>query len=276
MKLRYLGTAAAEGIPGMFCDCELCRNARKVGGREIRTRSQALLDDKILLDFPADTYMHMLNFGLELHKIHTLVVTHAHMDHLYERDFWCRNPGIGNEIEEKPLVVYATEAGYNQVAECLKSDNVPEDRVRAEKIVPFVPFEAEGYKFTALKADHDQSAGAVFYIIEHEGKTMLYAHDTGYFPEESWGYLAKSGLCFDFVSLDCTNGFLEYSGGHMGLVPCVKVYEKLTELGLCDGHTKACLNHFSHNGAGATYEKMCEAAKEHGFEVSYDGMTVEF
>lgn len=276
MKIRYLGTAAAEGVPGMFCDCELCRNARKVGGKEIRTRSQALLDDKILIDFPADTYMHMLNFGLELHKIHTLVVTHSHMDHLYERDFWCRNPGIGNDIEEKPLEVYVTAAGFKQVSECLKADSIPENRVLAHEIVPFQPFEAEGYRFTPLKADHDQSAGAVFYIIEHGDKSMLYAHDTGYFPDESWEYLTKCGVKFDFISLDCTNGFLEYSGGHMGLLPCKKVHERFMEMGLCDENTKVCLNHFSHNGAGATYEKMIEKAAEFGFDVSHDGKTVEF
>ena len=30
MKLKYLGTAAAEGIPGMFCNCRVCRNALKI------------------------------------------------------------------------------------------------------------------------------------------------------------------------------------------------------------------------------------------------------
>ena len=61
MKLKYLGTAAAEGIPGMFCNCRVCRNALEVRGKEIKTRSQALLDDKLLIDFPPDTYLHILN-----------------------------------------------------------------------------------------------------------------------------------------------------------------------------------------------------------------------
>ena len=46
MKLTYLGTAAAEGVPALFCRCDFCRYARKAGGREIRTRAGALLDDK--------------------------------------------------------------------------------------------------------------------------------------------------------------------------------------------------------------------------------------
>ena len=66
MKIKFLGTAAAEGIPALFCDCRVCQNARKVGGKEIKTRSQAIVDDKILIDFPADTYMHSLYGGLDL------------------------------------------------------------------------------------------------------------------------------------------------------------------------------------------------------------------
>ena len=31
MKFKYLGTAAAEGFPAVFCDCEYCKEARKRG-----------------------------------------------------------------------------------------------------------------------------------------------------------------------------------------------------------------------------------------------------
>ena len=40
MKIHYLGTAAAEGWPALFCDCENCRRARiekgKITGAERR------------------------------------------------------------------------------------------------------------------------------------------------------------------------------------------------------------------------------------------------
>ena len=45
MKFHFLGTAAAEGIPALFCECAVCKEAREKGGRFIRTRSQALIDD---------------------------------------------------------------------------------------------------------------------------------------------------------------------------------------------------------------------------------------
>ena len=40
MKLKYYGTGGGGGIPEIFCDCRVCRNAREVGGKEIRTRSR--------------------------------------------------------------------------------------------------------------------------------------------------------------------------------------------------------------------------------------------
>ena len=32
MRIRYLGTAAAERTPAMFCNCEVCRRALEKGG----------------------------------------------------------------------------------------------------------------------------------------------------------------------------------------------------------------------------------------------------
>lgn len=51
MKIKYLGTAAAEGVPGLFCNCPVCMHARLHKGRNIRTRSQAIVDDTLLIDF---------------------------------------------------------------------------------------------------------------------------------------------------------------------------------------------------------------------------------
>ena len=65
MKIQYLGTAAAEGWPGIFCNCEMCKEALRRKGKDIRTRSQAVIDDKILIDLPPDTYLHMLTYGLK-------------------------------------------------------------------------------------------------------------------------------------------------------------------------------------------------------------------
>mgnify|MGYP003290091199 CR=1 FL=1 len=35
MKITYLGTAAAEGFPAVFCNCEYCIKAKKLGGKTV-------------------------------------------------------------------------------------------------------------------------------------------------------------------------------------------------------------------------------------------------
>src|SRR4030042_946112 len=51
MRLFFLGTAAAEGYPAIFCNCANCRQARLLGGRDQRFRSALLVNDDLLIDF---------------------------------------------------------------------------------------------------------------------------------------------------------------------------------------------------------------------------------
>ena len=42
MKIQFLGTGAAEGVPAMFCACPVCKKIRSMGKQEVRTRSQTV------------------------------------------------------------------------------------------------------------------------------------------------------------------------------------------------------------------------------------------
>ena len=90
MRKQYLGTAAAEGWPAVFCGCAACRRARELGGQNLRTRSQALVDGRLLIDLPPDTYLHALRGGLELERVASLLITHSHQDHFYPFELFMR------------------------------------------------------------------------------------------------------------------------------------------------------------------------------------------
>ena len=110
MKIRFLGTAAAEGIPAMFCHCDNCERARKAGGRNIRTRFQTLIDGKLNIDFPADAYMHELAYGLNYADIRYYLFTHVHEDHYYPLDFNYIYHGLGHVAPDHPgYDVYGSE-----------------------------------------------------------------------------------------------------------------------------------------------------------------------
>jgi len=82
MKVRFLGTAAFEGIPSLFCGCALCAKAKQIGGKELRTRTSVMIDDDLKVDFPPDTLLHMHRDGIDLDQVKDLLFTHSHSDHL--------------------------------------------------------------------------------------------------------------------------------------------------------------------------------------------------
>ena len=69
MKIHFYGTGASEGVPGFFCECEHCKEARRLGGKNLRTRTCAKLDEEILIDFSMDTYAQTLFRQLDMQKL---------------------------------------------------------------------------------------------------------------------------------------------------------------------------------------------------------------
>ena len=56
MELLFLGTAAAEVIPSMYCNCDTCKIARIKKGKNIRNRSAVLINDDLCIDFRPDIF----------------------------------------------------------------------------------------------------------------------------------------------------------------------------------------------------------------------------
>ena len=268
MKLMYLGTAAAEGIPAVFCPCKACEYARKVRGKEIRTRSGAMVDDRIKIDFPPDAYMQGLLRGLNYADLHHILITHTHRDHFCPPEFDnCRKPFAQKPEGAQPITVYGNEKGRRMLRTYLHKGEL-----EYKILKPYEPCEMDGYRVLPLKAVHAFDEVALFYAIEKNGQALLYAHDTDEFTEENLEFM--KGMHFDIVSLDCTDGILPDCGyvGHMDITANLRMREKLMEIGAADEKTVFVANHFSHNGI-APYAEMQERLK--GILVSYDGMTVE-
>ena len=268
MKITWLGTAAAEGIPALFCNCPQCEAARRAGGREIRTRAGALIDDCLKLDFGPDTYMQMLRAGLAFHTLEHILITHTHEDHFAFWDIQYRHKPYSQLPESAPpLTVWGNARTGEMLAEFLKPGVL-----EFQLMEPFQPRQVGDYRVTALEAVHKRDERALFYLIEKDGASILYAHDTDEFPEEDLEFLA--GRRIDCVSLDCTNGVKHFDyRGHMGVENNLRMREKMLENGAADGHTRFICSHFSHNGL-APYARVKEAAR--GMDVAYDGMVVEF
>lgn len=192
MKIRYLGTAAAEGFPAVFCRCKYCLAARKAGAQERRTRSQTLIEDDLLIDLPADTYFHVLQNDLELDKIRYLLITHHHSDHFYPAELGMRGDAFAHEMREEKLEVILSRpayAFYLRETDGIMGKSVA-DNITLTVAEPFETLCRGEYRITALPARHmTPEDGALMFLIEKGGKTLLYAHDTGYFYDSVFTYI---------------------------------------------------------------------------------------
>lgn len=288
MRIKYLGTGAYEGVPALFCGCDVCREAKKLRGRNIRSRLQAIINEELLLDFPADTVWHSIQYNLDWMKIGDCLITHSHSDHLYPADV--EMAGEGFTGKHRKLHFYAARDGYEKLREAIEHFQAYDgaDVTEVEPGKEFAAGERGQYRVTPLWADHAPETTPVIYSIFGEGKRILYAHDTGIFPDSTWEALAGQGR-YDLISLDCTGGTCGMAGyenlrclgntmtwreNHMSLKTNLEVAERMRREKMIDENTVIIANHFSHN-AGLGYEKMRLEAEKHGVLVSYDGMEVE-
>lgn len=273
MKFTYYGTGAGEGWPGLFCNCELCKEASRLKGKNIRTRSQALVNDDLLIDLSPDTNLHSLIYGLDLEHVDHLLVTHSHSDHFNPTDLeLLREPYAHNRPNE--FQIY----GNDRVQERIWME-VPEVKevgamLSFHKVELFQKIYIKDYVVVPLLALHDRKEECLFYQITQGDKTILYAHDTGAFPKDTMDYLKENKVHLDLVSLDCTTQSSPDGKNHMGLVDAVKERQRLMELGLGDTKTRWMVNHFSHNGLWL-HDRMVEEAKKVGLLVAFDGMKID-
>lgn len=275
MKFQYLGTAAAEGVPALYCQCETCLKTWKSKGKNIRSRSQAIINDELLIDFGPESYYHMFKYDVRLDKIHHILITHSHSDHFYANELIYRSSGYTKFVEKEPLYIYGSTLINKITEETIYKEGIVEKLVQPIIIKPYIPFKVLSYEVVALEANHDPLSEPFIYLIKHDDKQILYAHDTGFFKEKTWEYLKTIKKPLDMVSLDCTACLLNnWRDGHLSFDVFLEVIEEMKKYNIIDKHTKIIANHFSHNGH-ATYDEMKEVASKYDVEVSYDGMVVE-
>lgn len=281
MKLKYYGTGAGYGLPEVFCDCRICRHARENGGKNIRTRSMALLDECLAIDLSVDTFHHCAFAGLDMRKVKHVLVTHSHHDHFFTSDLFSRVRGM-----EEPVNFYLSEAsskGVRAIVEKHKAEFAAGTRdpkawtlAEVHTLEYFKPIEILDYKITPLPARHVKALEPMIFIIERDEKCILWGHDTGLLLPEAAEWIRNSGIKFDLVSLDCTlRRGEQITKSHMDLDWCIETATMLRDGGNADEHTKFILSHIGHL-VDRTHDELTAEAAEYGMIVAFDGMEIEF
>ncbi len=272
MILTCYGTAAAEAIPGLYCSCAVCENARAKRGREIRARHLSTVDRDIQFDIGPDFFYQINCLGLEPRAIRHLIITHRHSDHLTLSAL---------EMRRHPFAAAGTEPlqviGSAQTLEYIKKETDDPKNELNMIYTPALPYRPlrldDDTSLTALPARHIwPDGGAMIYLLERKGKKLLYAHDTGPLFEEVTQWLSARQI--DAVSLDCTGVYHSAGSGHMQLDTCEELVKLLKDSGAMKREAICVINHFSHNG-GATHRQLEQEALQRGWTAAYDGICVE-
>ncbi len=272
MRLHYYGTGAAEAIPGLYCSCKICENARMVRGKEIRSRHMTTVDDDIQFDLSPDFFYHITALGMEPRTIRHLVVTHAHGDHFAPDPLNLHRPPF-TLTDVIPLHLICNET-VAKLAEEAMENGFAGSKVDLTIIKPYTPIVLDGETtLTALPAHHAPEAGGGYiYLLERKGKKLLYAHDTGIPEDKVFEYL--SGRELDAASLDCTGTYKGAGEHHMHIPGCESVVSRLMDTGALKTKARVILGHFSHGG-GATQADLEKEAEKRGWISAFDGMTME-
>ncbi len=285
MKITFLGSAAAEGVPAFWCGCATCREARRRRGKDIRKRTAYLVDGDTLVDFGPDIYSELLAAGVASPDIRNLVFTHRHSDHLLACDLSWRRPGFCGTFDTlSPLRILSSRKVWERIVDAWnladggerKPDEYYAERYKLELhwMAGGDTVSVPGLSVRAADANHDPGGEPLVQALTRDGKTVLFCHDSGLLSETALGQLA--GLAADAVIVDCTGaiGCSGWRDHHLCSDTVPEQIANLRSVGALKPDCRLCVNHYSHNGAPLQAEMEAHFAPL-GITVGYDGMVLE-
>lgn len=286
MKLFFLGTGAGEGYPGYWCECPHCTYARRHRGKNLRTNSCLAINEELLIDIGPSSFDNAARFGVNLTQIKTLLITHPHEDHLYPQNLYWRavdekflkmdyvrqmSHGGPRFTEIPELNIY----GNRFVIDLLKNSfEIHENhKMTLNEIQEGKKFGSDGYEIIPVRGNHGAAAGfSHSYIIQKEGKTILYALDSGTYDEDQFELMKQ--FQYDAVIMEGTTGLNEQYDGHMCLVNNIRMRDELEKYGCLRPDSRFILTHMSPHWCPPHdwYESIVSVER---MELAYDGREIE-
>lgn len=261
MEITLLGTGAADGLPNAFCRCATCADARLAG--VVRTPACALLDGVLLLDAGPSLGPQAAASGVDLGGVTTVLLTHAHHDHLDPSFLLYRSWAT-----DGPLVVAGPAPALDRCRPWL----APE-----ESVVEFVELTAGDTRrfgvhgVTALPARHHAFGEALLYAVAAPDGALLYATDTGPWVDRAAPLLA--GRRLDVVVMEETFGDrADLADDHLTLAAFAAELDRLRALGCVDEATQVVATHLSHHNPPLA--ELRRRLRAIGADVVPDGTTL--
>lgn len=281
MKLKFLGTAAATSMPLVFCNCEICKQARRNKGKDFRKRSSAIINDDMLLDLSPDLCSMAHLYDIDLGKIKYLLQTHSHSDHFAGGHFITR----WSEYAAKdltPLEIFGSHGTAMDMNHWVKEEEPTFDlfdqrwqedmKYQLHLLKHNDSIKHGDYEIRAINSLHDDRVEALIYIISSNQKSILYGTDLQELSAEAWDILREYKL--DCVVLDQTYGKGFQNGGHLDAGQVAEIVKRMKSERIIQENSFVYATHISHEG-NHTHEEMEKEAIQNGYHIAYDGLEIQ-
>lgn len=284
MRITFLGTSAATAMPLPFCNCDVCKEAKHYGGKDIRKRASIVVNNDMLIDLGPDSVNACYQYGIDLSNIKYILQTHAHSDHFDAGHFITRHPEYATK-DVNSISLLASNNTFNAMNNMLKNEDYNADIFGEEfqknlKISLYVTsynytISLGSYLITSLNSLHDTNQQAQIFMISDDNKTVLYGTDLLSMESAISEFFINSDRYIDVLILDQTYGKGCNAGGHLDADQVVETINKLKKLNNITDDTLVYATHISHEG-NFTHEKMQKLADKHGYNIAYDGLVIDF
>ena len=264
MTIRLLGTGGADGIPALFSDDPVSNYAREHAGPDLRTRATAIVDSGLKIDLPPENSTQLLQNGLRATDWDLLLFTHSDDDHLALSELQYALYPFTEELE-LPFPIYASPTVLDLIRERYADWPMELVEIRA-----FQSVETAGYRFVPLRAHHTPGEECFNFMVEREGRSLIYATDTGIWSDETLDFLRGGRI--DLLVIECTNAYVPSSyEGHLDFEGLAYVLDRLRLGGTLTASSRVVTTHHSAAG-GARHCDLVSALAPLGAEPGYDGM----
>jgi len=188
MKLTFLGTADAAGVPLFGCDCSICLQAKKGIGRRKPCSAMIAFGDKTLL---IDAGRADLIELFDQYHFNRILLTHYHTDHV-QGLFHIRwgKKGINIPVHGP--------ADHEGCADLLKHPGILDF---SDYMQAFQTREFDGLSVIPLALNHSKIT--LGYCFEYKSKRLAYLTDTMGLPKETASFLIDWHP--DVLIVDCSH-----------------------------------------------------------------------
>lgn len=251
MKILFLGTSAGWPLPRLGCRCEICQSKDP---KDKRLRPAVLVNETILIDAGPDIYHELTNLKVDTRKIKTLILTHAHPDHIL--GFYDLTH-LYNREEKSPTLI-ATESilqGLKQI------HRYPLSPFKLKLVKTLETIQLGDTKITLFPVKHSQTP--CFGVKIKADRLFVYLPDLKRIPKNKRRLLRDVDL-------------LAQDGSSLGKRGQTKIHQSITE-GLRLGQDlKAKRIYFTHighlTGKHQDLEEFVQAQGGRKFHIAYDGL----